>query len=30
MLPIVKNIYQDRISGWEEWEHVGRAAAPSA
>ncbi|WAC90499.1 SDR family oxidoreductase [Mycobacterium sp. Aquia_213] len=27
MLPIVKNIYQDRISGWEEWEHVGREAS---
>ena len=30
MLPIVKNIYQDRITGWEEWEHVGREASRSA
>jgi NAD(P)-dependent dehydrogenase (short-subunit alcohol dehydrogenase family) len=30
MLPIVKNIYQDRVTGWEEWEHVGQEASPSA
>jgi NAD(P)-dependent dehydrogenase (short-subunit alcohol dehydrogenase family) len=30
MLPIVKNIYQDRITGWKEWEHVGREASRSA
>jgi NAD(P)-dependent dehydrogenase (short-subunit alcohol dehydrogenase family) len=30
MLPIVKNVYQDRISGWEQWEHVGREASRSA
>jgi NAD(P)-dependent dehydrogenase (short-subunit alcohol dehydrogenase family) len=30
MLPIVKNFYQDRITGWEEWDHVGRQASRSA
>jgi NAD(P)-dependent dehydrogenase (short-subunit alcohol dehydrogenase family) len=25
MLPLIKNIYQDRITGWQEWEHVNRA-----
>ncbi len=30
MLPIVKNIYRDRITGWEEWEHIGREASRSA
>jgi NAD(P)-dependent dehydrogenase (short-subunit alcohol dehydrogenase family) len=30
MLPIVKNFYQDRITAWEEWDHVGRQASRSA
>jgi NAD(P)-dependent dehydrogenase (short-subunit alcohol dehydrogenase family) len=30
MLPIVKNFYQDRITGWEEWDHVGRQSSRSA
>ena len=30
MVPIVKSIYQDRITGWEEWEHVGQEASHSA
>ncbi|CDO87367.1 short-chain dehydrogenase [Mycobacterium triplex] len=30
MLPIVKNIYQGRITGWEEWDHVGRAASAAS
>jgi NAD(P)-dependent dehydrogenase (short-subunit alcohol dehydrogenase family) len=30
MLPIVKNIYQDRITGWEEWDHIGREASTPA
>jgi NAD(P)-dependent dehydrogenase (short-subunit alcohol dehydrogenase family) len=27
MLPIVKNIYQDRITGWEQWDHIGAGAS---
>jgi NAD(P)-dependent dehydrogenase (short-subunit alcohol dehydrogenase family) len=30
MLPIVKTCYQDRITAWEEWDHVGRQASRSA
>jgi NAD(P)-dependent dehydrogenase (short-subunit alcohol dehydrogenase family) len=30
MLPIVKNFYKDRITAWEEWDHVGRQASRSA
>jgi len=30
MLPIVKNVYQDRITAWEEWEHVSVEASRSA
>lgn len=30
MLPIVKNVYQDRITGWEEWDRIGREASAPA
>lgn len=30
MLPIVKNVYQDRITGWEEWDRIGlETSAPA-